>query len=784
MSIVRNIILNVFCLISLGAFGQEISGIVVDEFKQPLSYANVVVLKSDSTYMSSTITDDNGIFKVNFTKDIEFFNISYLGYSSKIIKYTNNNLGIIQLEPNSEILNEVIVKGSRPLIKREIDRLVFNVEESPISQGSSAFDLLKQTPLVKATDNSIGIIGKSGVRIMLNGKLSYLDGNDLMQYLKSVQSDDISSIEVITTPPSKYDAGGNGGMINIITKKNPAYGWNGSMGASYTQRSYAGENLNSIINYRSAKSYLSLKLRQNHNKGTIYENYNINQHEKSQHSDTKRIDTYDNYGLNVTFEQQLTQRSSFGAIYDFSYGKDNINMSNSYKYFRSNVLDSLLTTCSLQKGNTKAHTLNAYYDIQLDTIGKNLGLVVNYMHHSPDKNVDFTTINHSNDVSTSVHEPNYITYSILTGETNLELPLSWMYIETGFKYSDISNKSNMEYYNLIDENYIPVNNRCNKFNYREQTLAGYISMRRKLNNHFTLQAGLRYEHTFTKGITPGKDTEDVRNDYGKFFPTVYLSYALNSENIFNLNYTRRINRPYFRAVNPFKWYTNPNNVDEGNPTLKPSFADNIELNYIFRSNLSTTIYFQKENDAYGQMMYVSEDNTTYSTYQNIYNNRQFGTNISYNLRLSGWFSSYISGNYVYNKSEISIPGYKVQNGHSFFFRVNNTISFDTEKRFQLFLNYSHNFPYHIGVTYDENYANFSAGLKGAFINNNLIINIYANDIFKQDLVKRRKVSSSSIQSYNNYYDSRYIRVSITYKWGNSQLKNKTKRISFNEKNRI
>ncbi len=261
-------------------------------------------------------------------------------------------------------------------------------------------------------------------------------------------------------------------------------------------------------------------------------------------------------------------------------------------------------------------------------------------------------------------------------------------------------------------------------------------------------------------------------------------YTLNSQNLFNINYARRINRPYFRAVNPFKWYTNPNNVDEGNPQLKPSFADNMELNYIYRSNLSVTLYYQKENDAYGQMMYVNEDNTTYSTYQNIYNNRQFGVNLSYNLGLFGWWNSFITGNYVYNKSEIMAPGYVAQNGNSFDFRINNTISFDKGKRFQLYLNYSHNFPYHVGITYDRSYANFSAGFKAAFMDNSLILNLYANDIFKQDLVKRRKVSASNVQIFNNYYDTRYFTFSVTYKWGNRKLKDKHKTVSFQEKNRI
>ena len=218
--------------------------------------------------------------------------------------------------------------------------------------------------------------------------------------------------------------------------------------------------------------------------------------------------------------------------------------------------------------------------------------------------------------------------------------------------------------------------------------------------------------------------------------------------------------------------------------MKPSYADNVELNYLFKSNLSATVYYQWEDNTYGQMMYVNDDNTTYSTYENIYNNRQFGINLSYNLRMFGWWSTFLTGNYIYNSSEIKADGYFAQNGSSFDFRVNNTISFDKERRFQLFLNYSHNFPYHIGVTYDCSYANFNAGLKGSFLDNNLTVNIYANDIFRQDLVKRKKESVANIQDYNNYYDSRYLRISVVYKWGNRKLKTNSKTVSFKERNRI
>ena len=772
------------CFSALNMNAQSIKGNVIDEKQQTLSFANVVLLKADSTIITGTITDEKGVFSISRHPDAKYLNVSYVGYVPQYLKIATDTVGMIQLLPDVSMLGEVAVVGSRPVIKRKVDRLVFNVEASPLSQGSTALDLLKQTPLVKATENSIGIIGKSGVKVMLNGKLSYLSANDLMQYLKTLQSDDVESIEVITTPPSRYDAGGNGGMINIITKRNPNEGLNGTLGTSYTQRSFAGENVNATMNYRTSRTFLSLKLRQNHNKGTVDENYVITQPEKSQTSNTKRIDTFNNYGANITLEQQLSSSSSIGAVYDFSYGKDNNDTDNSYSYMSVNSLDSLLTTQSLQKGTTRVHTLNAYYDLKLDTSGKKLGLVANFMHHSPDKDVSFTTLNHADDTKTVVHEPNNITYRIWTGEANLELPFSWLNIESGVKYSDIRNLSDMKYYNLVGNDYVANPGRCNEFDYNEKTIAGYVSAKRKFNSHFSVQAGLRYEHTFVKGVTPHSDVEDVKTDYGKLFPTIYLSYTVNPSNILNINYARRINRPYFRAINPFKWYTNPNNIDEGNPQLKPSYADNVELNYIFRSNLSATVYYQREDNAYGQMMYVNNDNTTYSTYENIYNNRQFGVNLSYNLRMLNWWNMFLTGNYVYNKSEIKADGYLAQNGHSFDFRVNNTISFDRERRFQLFLNYSHNFPYHVGITYDSSYANFSAGFKGAFMDNNLIFSIYGNDLFKQDLVKRKKVSVYNTQHYNNFYDSQYLRVSVTYKWGNKKIKTKSKSISFKERNRI
>lgn len=762
-----------------------INGHITDSQRQPVPYA-IVKLYKDSSFIKGTNADSLGFYKLyDVPEGIYHLQVNYLGGNTdvpsfKATKDTTINVSITQ----SLNLDEVVVKGHKPVIRREIDRLVFNVDNSPLVQGNSLMDLLSQTPLVKVTDEAISIVGKSNVKIMFNGKPSYLDSADLIAYLKTLQSDDVARIEVITTPPAKYDAEGNGGLINIITKKQRGAGWQGSIGTSYTQRSFAGISSNVSVNYSSAKTRFCVKLRQSTSKGKISEDYDIIGNTNSQNSISRRNDTYKNAGVNVAFEHDFTPSSSVGIIYDFNKGKDNIDIDNQYGYYSSGKQDSLLTTKSFQVGNSQMHTLNLYYDLKLDSLGKKLGLLANYMHYTPDKEVNFTTINREIGSSDIVREPNSVSYYIYTGEANLELPFSFLALETGIKYSDIVNKSDISYLYKEEDSFVADPLRSNRFNYNERNVAGYVSAKKSLNKWFTLQAGLRYEHSYIIGVTPGNEKVDIHTDYGKFFPTVYLSYKPNSSHNFNFNYSRRINRPFFRALNPFKWYTNPNNVDQGNPALQPSFADNIEFSYILNGNLSFTAYYQKENDAYGQILYVEKNNTTFSTYKNMYNNRQLGMNVSYSFNPFRWWNIYLVGNYVYNKSDIKDDDFVAQSGNSFDFKCNNVISFDKAKHFQLYMNYSYNGPYHKGMNYDKSYANFNAGLKCAFFDNNLVLNIYANDVFKQDLVRRTTTAVTNVQHYHNYYDSRYLRVSLLYKWGNKKIKTQKKTISFDEQNRL
>ena len=760
----------------------RLTGNVRDEDNLPLPYVSMRLMQ-DSIEIQGTSTDSLGNF--SFSKIpggkylLDFFYLGQNRLQETIFLKKDTNI-CRSIKDASYNLNEIVIKANKPTLKRKADRLVFNVNNSPFAKNTSVVELLKYSPMVRTKDDQINIIGKNKTGVLINGKLSYLNVSDLMNYLKSIQASEIIEIEVITTPPAKYDAEGNTGYINVVLKKNKDEGWNGNANLSYIQRSYAGTNNYLSLNYHSPKVDIYNNISYRNNKGKINENYRISQQDALQASNTDRIDKYTSFNVNSTVEYQITSKSQIGATYNFGRNTEKINSYNVFDYYSSESLDSTLVTISRHSGNSLSHTVNAFYEYKIDSLGKKISLIGNFMHYTPDKAIDFTTQNNVTDNISIVHEPNSLSDRIMTGQTDIELPFNMLTIEMGGKYSDIFNKSKISYLNKDGNNYIEDPHRSNGFSYYEKNAAGYLSLSKRISKDLSIQAGLRYEHTTVKGISSDKNAEKIKYNYGKWFPTFYIMYKLDDKQNLSANYSRRINRPFFRAINPFKWYTNPNVVDCGNPLLRPSFNDNLETNYTYNNNLSIMVYYQINNDAYDQITHVMSDNSLFSTYENIYNNKRLGINTNYTIYWSKWINTYLEMSYDYSKSSIKNELFDPQNGGSFDYRINNLINLDKKKKYQLSIGYSQTTSQKKGDSYTHSYANLN--MTFTYSIHDLIFKVYANDILKQDILKREKFGNSNSQFYHNYYDSKYFNVSFVYKIGKSKKKKKT--ILFHEQNRI
>lgn len=777
----KKIVLAVIMLLPAIALAQSIKG-KISQAGNAVPYIEVIAVKDQKKHTS--ISDEKG------------------NYSLKLLENGNYTIRLIQdgieishkdIAINGEVKqdffiekkNEKQIEGvtltaRKKLIERKADRLVFNVSNSVASQGMDAVDALATTPLVKVDDNTgVSIVGKSGVAVMINDRILNLSDAELVTYLKSLRSENIEKIEVITAPPAKYEAQGNSGLINIVLKKNQNLGWSGSLTSSLQQQTYTGNSNSVTVNYQNEKLRSSLKLRQNKNEKHSYENYWIEGEDGLKSNDNRR-DFGDGLGANLSLDYQLSKKSNVGFIYDFGFGHSNMDIRNTSNYFQNGIYTNTLLTDAQHRATGRQHTASAYYDLKFGKQDNKLNITGNYFSNTPETIIDFTTTESSGDRFV-VKSPSMVDYKIYSGQADLTLPYQFAKTEAGVKFTNFDNNSSIFYQNLTNGQYITDPLKSNEFEYNEKNYAAYISFEKSFNEKWSAKAGLRYEYSVVNGnsLTSGQQTE---NSYGKFFPTAYISYKSNENHTFNLNYSKRINRPGFRAINPYRWYININSYFTGNPFLKPSINHNFELSYVYKGKLSASAYFQRTVEAFSQFATLKGENRV-STFENYYNQNSMGVSLNYSdTFFKKWEANY-SANYSYMNTDVFATDALARKGNSYDFDFQNNISLNQSKTIQLILNYWFRLPSNSGNSYMKFAGNLTSGVKLNLMEKSLQLNIFVSDILKQGKSLGEIYYTTGTHSYNNYYDARRLTLSATYTFGNKKVKGMDRNVRFDEKNR-
>ncbi|KPE49885.1 TonB-dependent receptor [Chryseobacterium indologenes] len=674
----------------------------------------------------------------------------------------------------------VTLTARKKMIERKADRLIFNVSNSVASQGMDGAEALATTPLLKVDDNSgISIIGKSGVAVMINERMLNLSGSELVTYLKSLRSENIEKIEVITTPPAKYEAQGNSGLINIVLKKNQNLGWSGSLTTSLQQQTYTGTSNSTTINYQNDKLRSSLKLRQFKYEKYSFENYRIEGADGVKSSDDRR-DFGDGLGANLSLDYQLSKKSNIGLIYDYGFGNSNMDINNNSDYSQNGNYTNTLTTYAEHRSENRQQTLSAYYDLKFGKQDNKLSFTGNYFSNTPGSTIDFTTIENSGQ-SFVVRTPSTVDYKIYSGQADLTLPYKFAKTEAGIKFTNFDNNSDIAYLNLTNGSYVEDPVKSNVFEYNEKNYAAYLSFEKEFSEKWSAKAGLRYEYSTINGnsLTSGQQTE---NSYGKFFPTAYVTYKSNENNTFSLNYSKRINRPGFRAINPYRWYINVNSYFTGNPLLKPSINHNFELSYIYKGKLSASAYYQRSVDEFDQLANLQGENRI-STFANFYNQNSMGVSLNYSDTFFKFWEANYSADLSYMNTEVFATDAASRKGTSYNFNVQNNLSLNKSKTVQLIFNYWFRLPSNSGNVYMDFAGNFTSGLKLSLMERSLQMNLFVSDIFKQSRSRGEIYYTTGTHYYNNYYDARRLTLSATYTFGNKKVKGADRNVKFDEKYR-
>ena len=635
----------------------EVRGRIVDVKHDPVPFATVLIRKADTEKkIQSVQTDIDGNFRlIAFEKGNYIITISEVSMDSISIALTlgaskSVELPDIILREAVKQLGQVTITSKAAVLERKVDRLVYNLNNTISANGASLFDALQGAPLLNVNDGGISMVGKGSMAVMLNEKIIYLNGAELANYLKTLRAENVEKIEIITTPPSKYDAQGSGGLVNIVLKKNQSLGWKGSVAATIYQNARTSYNNSLSLFYRSKKISSSFTFNQSNFRSVISESLDLKGQANGILSDEQRFGKSPNLQSGLSLDYELNKRNNIGLIYNISDNNSSTLFSNAYSFVNGGVTDSVLKTTGEIERPLFTQTLNLYHDLKLDSKGKKLSNSVNFFSNSPQMKNDFISV--SDNAYAAVSTNSTSKYHIWSAQSDLTLPYKLATIETGVKVANYDNSASLSYANIIGNEEKLDNSRSNDFDYSESNLAAYFSMQSELSTKWTAKGGLRYEYTIMDGYSPTLRQRN-ENRYGALFPTAYLVYKADADNTFSINYAKRINRPRLNQLNPFIYYTNIYTSFAGNPLLAPSYSDNYELNYLYKGSLSFTVFTQHTRDEISTLITVNGPLQVYST-GNFLTTDNLGAYASFNKNLFKWWENNTSASFFFSISKSSV----------------------------------------------------------------------------------------------------------------------------------
>jgi len=596
------VIIQIFFSIAASAQSKPntiISGKVFDKStREPLEYATISIInKQSGKTITGTVADVKGAFSIsNIPFDTYQVNIEFIGYEKTTldnivlsVEKRSVSIGTIFLSSSTHNLESVTVVGDKPVVENKIDKIVYNVSNDITSQGGAAIDVLKKVPQVTVDiDGNVELQGNSNIRFLINGKPSSVFGNSLSDALASIPASQIKSVEAITNPGAKYDSQGTGGIINIILYDNKMQGVNGNINLSAGSRLENGSlNLNIRHNNFGVNAFFS-------GNAALKSELPYSQNRFAQDTaaktitnmvQTSRTDFVRNgFRSGIGFDWNITKNDIItGSLGYNQFGSSNQGLTNQEQLttdYSSNPLSDIFT---LRNSDSRSRIGSTDYSLDYKKKFKNEGQELDivydqsngkpYSNYIQSQSYEGQTVPFSGSLSTNPGTDKEINLSIdYTHPVNKNI-----LIETGAKMvdEDISSIANVSDFDPSLNQYVSDAFQSYHLNYKMKVYAGYLSTNFKLFNWLNVKAGARYEHTDVNIDFPNTTVPA----YGTFVPSVVLSHDFNKTQSLKLAYSKRIERPEYRELNPFINLSDPYNLSTGNPLLKPEIGNNLELGY-------------------------------------------------------------------------------------------------------------------------------------------------------------------------------------------------------------
>jgi len=779
------------------AQGLTIAGKIRDAAGLPVEAATVSLLNAaDTSLVKIELSDEHGRFEFSSIKAGKFLlGVSVLGYE----KFLGNPMEVSESAPNIELpaltlssssidLKAVTVTAKKPFIERRSDRTIVNVESSILATGSTALDILERSPGVVVDQNdAISLRGRSGVIVMIDGKPNPMSGADLSNFLRNLPSNSIDRIELITNPSAKYDAAGNAGIIDIRLKKDKNLGTNGSFSANYGQGVYPKAGAGLMLNHRNRKVNVFGSYNYNFRKGmndlrlyrTFYEN-------------DLRVGAYDqrNY-LTIPYN---THTSRVGA--DFYPNKKTVLgvvASGTLNHFNPRAQNTSAVEGSEAEVVSYFGTSNRSKDRWFSWAANgNFKRSFNDNGHELTADLDFAEFgNQTEQLFTTLYTglngekilPDYLLFGDLQGNLKIRslksdyaLPLSGKAkLEAGVKASVVDADNELQFFDRsVPGTSVYDSTISNHFIYQENINAAYLNFSQEWTK-FSVQAGLRVENTNAEG-TQLVNGENFDRHYTNLFPSVFLNYKFSEKYETGLNFSRRLDRPSYQQLNPFKKFLDPSTYSAGNPYLNPQFTWSAEWTQTFWQKLNINLAASRTTDNITQVIAPvgGVDRVTIQTDSNLTTVDYATMVINYNFEITPWWSTINNFHSWIGQYSGKLANTTLRDGNfvSHFFTTHN-FKLKNDWAAELSFNYKTREIY--GFMDLNPMWGLGAGIQKSLFDRRATLKLAVTDIFWQNLPSATIRFNDYIETFEVFRETRVATLSFNYRFGSKDVQQARRR---------
>lgn len=765
----------------------DLTGTVSNNKMELIAYSNVVLFKMpDSVFYKASYTDVEGQFKIpdcsNGNYTLQISSVGYVPLSRKLSLNQTTDLGTIILNENTEELDAILIRASKPTIDKRADRLVFNVENTVLSIGNTQ-NLLKKTPGVFEMEGTY-MVQNSPAVIYINNKRVYLTSDELSALLRGYSADNIKSVEVITNPPASYDAEGVA-VININTSKGISLGYKGNVSGQWTQGTFAKYQLGSSHFYKN--NWLH-----------VYSSYNYNPRRDLKLDDARigffnpdgsrserwftkleKVDRSAAHNFNTIVDMTVNERNSLSFSGNFSTNQNNdVTYQNETLVLQEGATMFTGFNANSQFENNRTNGFaNAQWQHVLNEEGASLSLQGNYIFTDSDQLQNLSTRFFDADQTTtgtnSFLTDTFQEIDIYTAKLDFITTIGSYDFSSGLKFSNVSSTSSQ---NFFDTNSGSTLNPSlsDLFLYKENIFAAYAQIDRSWEK-WSLAAGLRLEQTDVEGDSQSLGQVNTQ-EYLELFPNLALTHQLNENNSYTLSYKRTIDRPRYTDLNPFKTFLNDFNFNTGNPNLQPSFNNKFTLSWNHQNTWFIDTYFLYTKDLLSDVPFQNNTNNTLNIQSiNLNYELQYSIDLAtYQYINKSWYTG-VSASLFYMENETkaiqsgnvdvvsSTTGFYLNSFNRFNMSEDRTLSMDIDVSYLssiLFGTYEWGGSFVTNVSFNKSIWKRRAQLTLAF-----------NDIFS---TQNQRMDTRYLNQDNNYLalpETRTVTLGFTYNFGNFRLEN-------------